>query len=94
MLKGMGLTGSGIAIPATWKVVCRDTGKENRSLGCLGHIVLGDRGCPEGGSWAGSAGTRGLTCKEMVTPCSENTGAARGRYWTWQFGVTGNWAVR
>lgn len=40
-LNGTGLTGRGIAIPATWKVVCRDTGKEKRSLRCLGARSTG-----------------------------------------------------
>lgn len=41
MLNGTGLTGGGIAIPATWKVVCRDTGKEKKSLRYLGERSTG-----------------------------------------------------
>lgn len=41
MLNGTGLTGRGIAIPATWKVVCRDMDKERRSLRCLGACSTG-----------------------------------------------------
>lgn len=32
MLKGTGLTGRGITVPATWKVVCRDTGKKENEF--------------------------------------------------------------
>lgn len=59
----------------------------------LGHVALGGSGSPKAWSWAGSAGQRGLACKDTVIPCSENTGAARGRYWIWQLGVTGNGAA-
>lgn len=38
MLKGTGLTGRGITVPATWNVVCRATGKKENefqvSQGC------------------------------------------------------------
>lgn len=35
MLNGVGLTGRGIPIPTTWKVVCRSTGQEKKRLRCL-----------------------------------------------------------
>lgn len=80
MLKGTGLTGRGITVPATWKVVCRDTGKENMNFKSLRAVALDGSSSSKDSSWAVRAGKRGLTCKEMMIPCSEYMGAAKGRY--------------
>lgn len=56
MLKGTGLTGRGIAVPATWKVVCKDTGREKINLKCLRAVALGRSSSSKDWSWAVRAG--------------------------------------
>lgn len=56
MLKGTGLIGRGITVPATWKVVCRDTGREKMNFKCLRAVELGGSSSSKDWSWAVRAG--------------------------------------
>lgn len=52
MLKGTGLAGRGITVPATWKVVCRNTGKEKMNFKYLRAVALGGSSSSKERSWA------------------------------------------
>lgn len=59
MLKGTGLTGRGITVPATWKVVCRDTGKEKMNFKCLRAVALSGSSSSKDWNWAVKVRTAG-----------------------------------